>query len=340
MRIGRRMSQSVGKMTGTAGNALTKLNPLPRSRKAVIWLGGTAKGVAIRIHPNRLAKAVTAARDLAKVDLASFNEMTGSGARVVTRGAKGVGRGAKAATRLPKRLVSKTARRVRSTINDMAAAVSPEDVDSLVVKSVKSAQRVVHKIDGQQLVEAIRRLVHESDDRDSTTGGEAHRRLRKIASNAIKKVGVDRVVRVAPGVVKALKTVVANLDGKRTAKSVAELVAQAKAATGKQARFRLFRLLVEIARETSRAFRKVSGDIEMRDVVVVILVVLATMPELLVALGVSAVLIRIMVPTAQVLLELLLRNDDNSARLPAHGPPESSHRTDIVARPEAEGSDT
>ena len=66
-------------MTGTAGSALTKLNPLPRSKKAMIWLGGTAKGVAIRIHPNRLAKAVTAARDLAKVDLAWFNEVAPRG---------------------------------------------------------------------------------------------------------------------------------------------------------------------------------------------------------------------------------------------------------------------
>lgn len=41
----------------------------------MIWLGGTAEGVAIRIHPNRLAKAVLAVRDLTKVDLAWFNEV-------------------------------------------------------------------------------------------------------------------------------------------------------------------------------------------------------------------------------------------------------------------------
>ena len=63
-------------------------------------------------------------------------------------------------------------------------------------------------------------------------------------------------------------------------------------------------LLASIVKETGRAFKSVAGNLSMRDVAVVALIVLTTAPELLVALGVGAGVIRVMISLAGVLVEL------------------------------------
>ena len=57
--------------------------------------------------------------------------------------------------------------------------------------------------------------------------------------------------------------------------------------------------------EAARALKSVAKGVEWRDVVVVVLVVLTTAPELLVAAGVSVAAIRVLTPLLSILVQVL-----------------------------------
>ena len=118
------------------------------------------------------------------------------------------------------------------------------------------------------------------------------------------RIGPERAAQVADEAVRVLKELVVKLDPDRVAGLAGEIFAAAKSANSRKTRFRVFGLLASIVKETSRAFKSVAGNLSMRDVAIVALVVLTTAPELLVALGVSAAVIRVMVSLAGVLVEL------------------------------------
>ena len=77
------------------------------------------------------------------------------------------------------------------------------------------------------------------------------------------------------------------LDPDQVGKVIGELVEAAKSANDRKGRLRVVGFLASLVREIVRALKGVAEDVEFRDVVVVVLVVLTTAPELLIAAGVS-----------------------------------------------------
>ena len=71
--------------------------------------------------------------------------------------------------------------------------------------------------------------------------------------------------------------------------------------------------LASLVGGVGRALESVAKDVEIRDVAVVVLVILATAPELLVAVGVSAAALRVLTPLIKVLVEVLPERKDSPA---------------------------
>ena len=63
--------------------------------------------------------------------------------------------------------------------------------------------------------------------------------------------------------------------------------------------------LASLVGEVGRALKSVAKDVERRDVVVVVLVVLTTAPELLIAAGVSVAALRVLTSLLSVLVQVL-----------------------------------
>ena len=63
--------------------------------------------------------------------------------------------------------------------------------------------------------------------------------------------------------------------------------------------------LASLGRKIVRALKGVAEDVKFREVVVVVLVVLATAPELLIAAGVSVAAVRVLTLLLQVLVQVL-----------------------------------
>ena len=64
-------------------------------------------------------------------------------------------------------------------------------------------------------------------------------------------------------------------------------------------------LLASLVGEVGRALKSVAKDVECRDVVVVVLVVLTTAPELLIVAGVSVAALRVLTLLLTVLVQVL-----------------------------------
>ena len=123
-------------------------------------------------------------------------------------------------------------------------------------------------------------------------------RSRRTASGAINSHKAAEATR-------ALKRLVDGLDPDHVGRVIGELVAAARSANDKKGRLRVVGFLASLVREVGRALKGVAEGVEWRDVVVVLLVVLVTAPELLVAAGVSAAVVRVLTPLLEVLVEVL-----------------------------------
>ena len=277
---------------GFARRVADRINPIPASQRVTIGIRGAAKGIAIKYDPRKLSRAVGALRELASVDVAGLAAATARGTKEVTR-----------ALKLPLPWVAKNVHQVTAAVRDIARNFSPRTAQRLSADAVRSAQSVVAEIDPREVTAAVRRIAQGGSPAPPAAGDDDG--IGKTAREAVRNLGRDRAIRVASEVIRVIKVVVARLDPDQVGKVVGEIVERAKSATGRDARFRLFGLLANIWLETGRAFKKVSKTVEPLDVVVVILVVLATMPELLVALGVSAAVIKVVVTVAQGILRVL-----------------------------------
>ncbi len=250
--------------------------------------------VVIKLNLRKLARAGRA-----------FRKLDGAG---LVRFAGGVGKGARsAAGKLKSPRVARHVRRVTTSVRDIARNVDPGAAAVLARRAAESAKSVVTRLDPRDVTEAVRRVADTAESGVSGKGGKRSkggRRVERFATSALARIGPERAAQVADEAVRVLKELVVKLDPDRVAGLAGEIFAAAKSANSRKTRFRVFGLLASIVKETSRAFKSVAGNLSMRDVAVVALVVLTTAPELLVALGVSAAVIRVMVSLAGVLVEL------------------------------------
>jgi hypothetical protein len=122
---------------------------------------------------------------------------------------------------------------------------------------------------------------------------------------AVAQIGPERAVKIAAEATKALKRLVAGLDPDQVGKVIGELVAAAKSANDKKGRLRVVGFLASLVGEAGRALKSAAKGVEWRDVVVVVLVVLTTAPELLVAAGVSVAAIRVLTSLLSILVQML-----------------------------------
>ena len=100
---------------------------------------------------------------------------------------------------------------------------------------------------------------------------------------------------------RALKRLVDRLDPDQVGEVIGELVAAARSANDKKGRIRVVGFLASLVGEVRRALKSVAKDVQYRDVIVVVLVVLATAPELLIAAGVSVAALRVLTPLLSIL---------------------------------------
>ena len=273
---------------------MAKVNPLRPSRVAAVRVGEAAQVVVIKLNLRKLARAGRA-----------FRKLDGAG---LVRFAGGVGKGASSASgKLKSPRVARHVRRVTTSVRDIARNVDPGAAAVLARRAVESAKSVVTRLDPRDVTEAVRRVADTAESGVGGKGGKRSkggRRVERLARSGVARIGPERAAQVADEAVRVLKELVVKLDPDRVAGLAGEIFAAAKSANSRKTRFRVFGLLASIVKETSRAFKSVAGNLSMRDVAVVALVVLTTAPELLVALGVSAAVIRVMVSLAGVLVEL------------------------------------
>ena len=112
-------------------------------------------------------------------------------------------------------------------------------------------------------------------------------------------------MRIAAEATKALKRLLDGLDPDQVGELIGKLVAAARSANNKKGRLRVVGFLASLMGEVGRALKSVAKDVEWRDVVVVLLVVLTTAPELLVAAGVSVAALRVLTPLFSILVQVL-----------------------------------
>ena len=104
---------------------------------------------------------------------------------------------------------------------------------------------------------------------------------------------------------RALKRLVDRLDPDQVGEVIGELVAVARSANDKKGRIRVVGFLASLVGEVGRALKSVAKDVQYRDVIVVVLVVLTTAPELLIAAGVSVAALRVLTPLLSIFVQML-----------------------------------
>ena len=126
-----------------------------------------------------------------------------------------------------------------------------------------------------------------------------------MARAAINKIGPERAVKIAAEATRALRRLVDRLDPEQVGDVIRELVEAARSANDKKDRIRVVGFLASLVGEVGRALKSVAKDVECRDVVVVILIVLTTAPELLIAAGVSVAAIRVLTTLFTIFVQAL-----------------------------------
>ena len=270
----------MARLLGRFGQLARRLNP--RATKSVV----------VKLHPRRLARAVREFRRIGSADLARL-------ARGVGRGAKGVG--GRLGFISPRK--ARSVRVVTSALRELAQNVSPRVAARVARETTRLARTMIVKLDPRRVEDAVRRFV-ETIDLDGKRKVDSTR-LDRMARAAVNKIGPDRAVRMAAEVTRALTLLVQRLDPDQVGDLIRELVEAAKSANDKKGRLRVVGFLASLGREIVRALKGVAEDVKFRDVVVVVLVVVATAPELLLAAGVSIAALRVLTLLLQVLVQVL-----------------------------------
>ena len=264
------------------------LKPARPARIALGRSGRAAKSVVVKLHPRRLARAVREFRRIGSADLARL--------------AHGVGRGAKSVGGRLSFISPRKARSVRvvtTTIRRLVRDIDPSAATRVAREIAQLARTTIAKLDPRLVEDAVRRFVATIDKSGRGT------RFDRIAKAAVNKIGPERAVNMAAEVTRALKRLVDRLDPDQVGKVISELVAAARSANDKKGRLRVVGFLASLVAEVGRALKRVAKDVEWRDVVVVVLVVLTTAPELLIAAGVSVAAVRLLTSLFTVLVRVL-----------------------------------
>ena len=273
-----------------------RLIPVAPARKAVDKTGRAAKSVVVKLHPRRLARAIGEYRRIGPADLARL-------ARDVGRGAKGAG----GRLRLVSPRKARSVRVVTTVLQRLVRNISPSVATRVARETTQLARAAVAKLDPRRVEDAVRRVAEtvDSDGKGRKSRRPGGAKLDGIARAAVAKIGPERAVKMAAEATGALKRLVARLDPDRVGELIGELVAAAKAANDKKGRLRVVGFLASLVGEVGRALQSVAKGVEWRDVVVVVLVVLTTAPELLIAAGVSVAAIRVLTSLLSIIVQML-----------------------------------
>ena len=269
---------------------------LRAARIAVGKSGSAAKSVVVKLRPRRLARAIREFRRIGSADLARL--------------ARGVGRGAKAEDGRHGLVSPRNTRSVRvvtAVLRRLVRNISPSVASRVARETTRLARTTIAKLDPRRVEDAVRRVAKtvESDGKGKKDRPSGGTKLDRIAMAAIAKIGPERAVKMAAEATRALKRLVAGLDPDQVGEEIEKLVAAAKAANDRKGRLRVVGFLASLLGEVGRALKSVAKGVEWRDVAVVVLVVLTTAPELLVAAGVSAAAIRVLTPLLSILVQVL-----------------------------------
>ena len=273
-----------------------RLNPAGPARIALGRSGRAAKSVVVKLHPRRLARAVREFRRIGSADFARL-------AHGVGRGAKGVG--GRLSLISPRK--ARSVRVVTTALRRLVQDISPSAATRVARETTQLARTTIAKLDPRRVEDAVRRVAAtiDLDGKGKVDKPGRSTRFDKIAKAAVTKIGPERAVRMAAEATRALKCLVDRLDPVHVGEVIGELVAAARSANDMKGRLRVVGFLASLVGEVGRALKSVAKDVERRDVVVVVLVVLTTAPELLIAAGVSVAALRVLTSLLSVLVQVL-----------------------------------
>ena len=291
----RRGAGVLARSAGAMRRLARRLNPTRVREGALGASGKTAKSVVVKLHPRRLVRAAREFRRIGASDLARI--------------AHGLGQRSKGVARRLRVLSPRKARSVRvvaAAVRDLVQNIDPAAAARIAREATRLARKTLVKLDPRRVEAAVRRVAE-------TIDVDGKGKMDKVAKAALAKIGPERATRIAAAATRALKRLVDRLDPDHVGQVIGHLVAAAKSANDKKGRLRVVGLLASLVREVGRSLRGVAREIEIRDVAVVVLIILATAPELLIAAGVSAAALRVLTPLIKVLVEVLPDRKDSPA---------------------------
>ena len=273
-----------------------RLNPAGPARIALGTSGRAAKSVVVKLHPRRLARAVREFRRIGSADLARL-------AHGVGREAKGVG----GRLRLISPRKARSVRVVTTALRRLVQDINPSAATRVARETTQLARTMIAKLDPRRVEDAVRRVAAtiDLDGKGKVDKPGRGTRFDRIAKAAVTKIGPERAVQMAAAATIALQRLVERLDPDDVVEVIVKLVAAVRSANDKKGRLRVVGLLASLVGEVGRALKSVAKDVECRDVVVVVLVVLTTAPELLIAAGVSVAALRVLTSLLTVLVQML-----------------------------------
>ena len=286
----------VARLVARSRRFARRLNPAAPARIALGRSGRAAKSVVVKLHPRRLARGVREFRRIGSADLARL-------AHGVGRGAKGVG--GRLSLVSPRK--ARSVRVVTTMLRRLVQNISPSVATRVARETTQSARTTIAKLDPRRVEDAVRRVAEtiDLDGKGKTDKPPGGTRVDRIARAAVTKIGPERAVKMAAEATRALKRLVDRLDPDQVGEVIGELVAAARSANDKKGRIRVVGFLASLVGEVRRALKSVAKDVEFREVVVVVLVVLTTAPELLIAAGVSVAALRVLTPLLSIFVQML-----------------------------------
>ena len=286
----------VARLVARSRRLARRLNPAAPARIALGRSGRAAKSVVVKLHPRRLARGVREFRRIGSADLARL-------AHGVGRGAKGVG--GRLSLVSPRK--ARSVRVVTTMLRRLVQNISPSVATRVARETTESARTTIAKLDPRRVEDAVRRVAEtiDLDGKGKTDKPPGGTRFDRIARAAVTKIGPERAVKMAAEATRALKRLVDRLDPDQVGEVIGELVAAARSANDKKGRIRVVGFLASLVGEVRRALKSVAKDVEWREVVVVVLVVLTTAPELLIAAGVSVAALRVLTPLLSIFVQML-----------------------------------
>ena len=286
----------VARLVARSRRLARRLNPAAPARIALGRSGRAAKSVVVKLHPRRLARGIREFRRIGSADLARL-------AHGVGRGAKGVG--GRLSLVSPRK--ARSVRVVTTMLRRLVQNISPSVATRVARETTQSARTTIAKLDPRRVEDAVRRVAEtiDLDGKGKTDKPPGGTRFDRIARAAVTKIGPERAVKMAAEATRALKRLVDRLDPDQVGEVIGELVAAARSANDKKGRIRVVGFLASLVGEVGRALKSVAKDVQYRDVIVVVLVVLTTAPELLIAAGVSVAALRVLTPLLSIFVQVL-----------------------------------